>query len=128
MLRYDIIPEGNIITAEGSGKIGAEELLAFFAALVQDKEFKPDSRIFFDASRIESESTLTIPVIRQHDSFLAVANACSNVRLAVFAPEDHQFGLAQAWVKELGGLTIHARIFSDLSIAQLWLGVPVFVM
>lgn len=125
MLRYDIIPEGNIITAEGSGPISNQDLAEFFSEIFQNPQFTPDTRVFFDASRLEAGN---LGEMGKGEPGLSLSSAYPAVRIAIFVPRGDQFAMAEHWLRLHPGIERHVHLFSDLNIAQLWLGIPVFVV
>lgn len=128
MLRYNIITEGNIISIEGSGYLADQQIVDFLHELTGDERIQPGARFFFDASAVNASEMSDQHEQLNIDLFTRYFERLANSRLAIFAPLDHQFDLAEDFIRRLSALPIHARHFADLSIACLWLGVPVLAI
>ena len=128
MLRYDIVPDGTVILMEGSGHIDDQHVVDFVYELFHDPRIKPNALVYFDASRINSGMVSEETLALKRRMFSQNPDRLGSMRLAIYAPLEHQFDMAELYLMRITGLPVHARLFADQSIAQLWLGIPVQVI
>jgi len=128
MLRYDIVPDGTIIFIEGSGHIDDQHVVDFMYELFRDTRVKPNALIYFDASRINSGAISDETILLKQRLFTQNPDRFGSLRLAIYAPLEHQFDMAELYLMHISGLPVHARLFGDQAVAQLWLGIPVQII
>ena len=123
-IEYQVLEDGNLVLTVFSGHITADELIEHTRDFVGDTRIQPGHRELADFRQARTTDISS----RQMDTAVNMelnAERLMDARLALFAPEDIQYGMCRMYLA-LADDTPRAevRIFRDVEQARKWLGIP----
>lgn len=124
MIRHDYFAEAGILCVEASGELDAAQVADFLERLGAPA-LAASRRRLVDLSGLHASDGPD--ALFGGGFFLDRANADAEAATALFAPLPGQAERVERLLAAAGAAG-KARVFADLSIARLWLGVPVFVL
>jgi hypothetical protein len=119
------IPEHNLAILVHVGSIPDEEFLAFYKSLYDRDALHPSMNLLVDLREADSRPRSSM-VLRQLAEFMQVTHTGTTTRpkVAVVAPKDLSFGLAQMYGAFADSVPWEFVAFRAMDAAVAWLGLP----
>jgi hypothetical protein len=125
LIEFDYYPEQDFVHARASGIVTDQDVIGFMVGVLRHKAVSSATRILYDASQVSGNELSQAGYDGHAELFAMHFDRCVNMRLAFYAPREEQFDRIVEVIENLRNLPLQTRLFAELPIARLWLGLPV---
>ena len=121
-MKYEVNYHDGFFDVKTYGDAELKVFFDFIKELIEHKKWKPGSRVLLDHSEIDASNTTAADIKVLSERLISMKNKIKNVKIAIVAPNDLQFGMARMTnAYTSGNWSANEGIFRSRDEAIAWL-------